>query len=44
MRGELADRIREKQRMENLLEDAGAKLSMVASDIFIKSGRDCSTR
>src|SRR3954452_14741868 len=35
----LADRSREKQRMEKLLEDAGVKLSVVASDIFSKSGR-----
>src|SRR3954467_9711489 len=35
----LGDRSREKQRMEKLLEDAGIKLSVVASDIFSKSGR-----
>jgi transposase len=35
----LADRTREKQRMEKLLEDAGVKLSVVATDIFGKSGR-----
>ena len=35
----LADRSREKQRMEKLLEDAGVKLSVVASDIFSTSGR-----
>jgi transposase len=35
----LGDRSREKQRMEKLLEDAGVKLSVVASDIFSKSGR-----
>jgi transposase len=35
----LAERTREKQRMEKLLEDAGAKLSVVATDIFGKSGR-----
>src|SRR4051794_29525346 len=33
------DRSREKQRMEKLLDDAGIKLSVVASDIFSKSGR-----
>lgn len=35
----LAERNREKQRMEKLLEDAGVKLSIVASDIFGVSGR-----
>jgi transposase len=35
----LAERSREKQRMEKLLEDAGVKLSIVASDIFGVSGR-----
>jgi transposase len=35
----LADRTREKQRMEKLLEDAGIKLSVVASNLFGKSGR-----
>jgi transposase len=35
----LADRSREKQRMEKLLEDAGVKLSVVVSDLFSKSGR-----
>jgi transposase len=35
----LGDRSREKQRMEKLLEDAGVKLSVVVSDLFIKSGR-----
>jgi transposase len=35
----LAERTREKQRMEKLLEDAGIKLSVVASNIFGKSGR-----
>lgn len=35
----LAERTREKQRLEKLLEDAGVKLSGVASDIFGKSGR-----
>lgn len=35
----LADRSREKQRLEKLLEDAGVKLSCVASDIFGVSGR-----
>jgi transposase len=35
----LAERSREKQRMEKLLEDAGVKLSIVASDIFGASGR-----
>ena len=35
----LAERTREKQRMEKLLEDAGVKLSVVATDIFGKSGR-----
>jgi transposase len=36
----LADRTREKQRCEKLLEDAGVKLSVVASDVFGVSGRD----
>src|SRR4051812_47636206 len=35
----LAERTREKQRVEKLLEDAGVKLSVVATDIFSKSGR-----
>jgi transposase len=35
----LAERTREKQRIEKLLEDAGVKLSVVATDIFGKSGR-----
>lgn len=35
----LADRTREKQRMEKLLEDAGVKLSAFISDIFGASGR-----
>src|SRR5919109_1627717 len=35
----LAERTREKQRMEKLLEDAGVKLSVVATDVFGKSGR-----
>lgn len=35
-----ADRMREKQRMEKLLEDAGVKLSVVVTDIFGVSGRD----
>ena len=35
----LAERTREKQPMEKLLEDAGVKLSVVATDIFGKSGR-----
>ncbi|WP_344089134.1 IS110 family transposase, partial [Luedemannella helvata] len=35
----LDERTREKQRMEKLLEDAGVKLSVVASDIFGTSGR-----
>lgn len=35
----IADRTREKQRMEKLLEDAGVKLSVVATDVFGKSGR-----
>jgi transposase len=35
----LAERTREKQRMEKLLEDAGVKLSVVATDIFGVSGR-----
>ena len=33
------ERTREKQRMEKLLEDAGVKLSIVATDIFGVSGR-----
>jgi transposase len=35
----LAERTREKQRVEKLLEDAGVKLSVVATEIFGKSGR-----
>jgi transposase len=35
----LTEGTREKQRMEKLLEDAGVKLSVVATDIFGKSGR-----
>lgn len=35
----LADRTREKQRMEKLLEDAGVKLSAFIADIFGTSGR-----
>jgi transposase len=35
----LADRTREKQRMEKLLEDAGVKLSVFVTDIFGRSGR-----
>lgn len=35
----LTERTREKQRLEKLLEDAGVKLSVVASDIFGVSGR-----
>lgn len=35
----LGDRGREKQRLEKLLEDAGIKLSSVATDIFGRSGR-----
>jgi transposase len=35
----LADRRREKQRMEKLLEDAGVKLSAFITDIFGTSGR-----
>ena len=35
-----AERSREKQRMEKLLEDAGVKLSVVVTDIFGASGRD----
>jgi transposase len=35
----LADRSREKQRMEKLLEDAGVKLSAFITDIFGSSGR-----
>src|SRR5260370_31851790 len=34
------ERTAEKNRVEKLLEDAGIKLSVVASDIFGKSGRD----
>jgi transposase len=34
-----AERTREKQRMEKLLEDAGIKLSVFVSDIFGTSGR-----
>jgi transposase len=37
--GLVAARIAEKQRAEKLLEDAGIKLSVVASDIFGVSGR-----
>src|SRR5437588_8085550 len=36
----LAERTREKQRCEKTLEDAGVKLSVVATDIFGVSGRD----
>jgi transposase len=35
----LGDRAREKQRLEKILEDAGVKLSSVATDILGKSGR-----
>lgn len=35
----LAERTREKQRVEKLLEEAGVKLSVVATDIFGASGR-----
>src|SRR4051794_33275156 len=35
----VGERSREKQRVEKLLEDAGIKLSVVASDIFGASGR-----
>jgi transposase len=35
-----AERTREKQRMEKLLEDAGIKLSAVVSDLFGVSARD----
>jgi transposase len=35
----LAERTREKQLVEKLLEDAGVKLSVVATEIFGKSGR-----
>src|SRR3954453_21324694 len=35
----LAERTREKQRVEKILEDAGVKLSSVATDILGKSGR-----
>ncbi len=35
----MAERTREKQQVEKLLEDAGVKLSVVAADIFGKSGR-----
>jgi hypothetical protein len=34
-----ADRSRDKQRLEKLLEDAGIKLSIVATDILGVSGR-----
>ena len=34
-----AERTREKQRMEKLLQDGGIKLSVFASDIFGVSGR-----
>ncbi len=40
----LAERTQEKQRIEKLLEDAGVKLSVVATDIFGKSGARCSMR
>jgi transposase len=36
----VGERTREKNRVEKLLEDAGIKLSVVASDIFGVSGRD----
>jgi transposase len=36
----IGERTREKNRVEKLLEDAGIKLSVVASDIFGVSGRD----
>jgi transposase len=36
----IADRTREKNRVEKLLEDAQIKLSVVAADIFGVSGRD----
>jgi transposase len=36
----IGERGREKNRVEKLLEDAGIKLSVVASDIFGVSGRD----
>jgi transposase len=36
----VGERTAEKNRAEKLLEDAGIKLSVVASDIFGKSGRD----
>jgi transposase len=36
----VGERTAEKNRVEKLLEDAGIKLSVVASDIFGKSGRD----
>jgi transposase len=39
----LGERTREKQHMEKLLEDAGVKLSVVATDIFGRSGRDMIT-
>lgn len=35
----LAERTREKQRLEKILEDAGVKLSVVAADITGRSGR-----
>jgi transposase len=35
----LSERTREKQRLEKILEDAGVKLSIVASDICGRSGR-----
>src|SRR3954454_17076114 len=35
----IAERTREKQRMEKLLEDAGIKLSVFVSDLFGVSGR-----
>lgn len=38
-RSQCREATREKQRVEKLLEDAGIKLSVVASDIFGKSGR-----
>jgi transposase len=38
--GLVAERTREKNRVEKLLEDAQIKLSVVASDIFGVSGRD----
>lgn len=39
----VAERTREKQRMEKLLEDAGVKLSTVVSDLFGRSARDMIT-